>query len=560
MFPIGKYTIKDDFFYINYFSLLNDKYDNLNIFWSKLVDINSFNNIIKKVKTGLINPNIVDSLFVSYLNFPSYKYFPVKSGNCVSVTEVYSPNLEIYLKDNDNCLTFDIKKFNGLSECLNFKDKLDSQDIIKALLSNKEYENNDYNNLIIDHLNNTDFTDEQKDIICESIEFRCSDNEFRKITDTIYLDKSLESLAISIISKSNNLYKISIDNLDYNEEFKNKLTELGITIIKDINLTIHHTKEELESVIIIEEIQNVVDDYFNDKIIVHDISEIEYFFNTYDFVQCSNIELTFDNYPTYSEPVMFYNDQNNKKLFFVDELILLDVLCEEFGINNSDKIVIRKNLNKLKVIKNEENIDYLNKTLETNYTNSNDFSLSEIETLKQIIGGELTEELTSQLEANFSASLKGILNMDNIGFSPSNPEEFRQTNFKSFKNDKGEIRNIIFRSSVKGLLYLDPYSWKKLEGDNIELWIYLGNEDFKIIYSKNDLINLPYNPYTLIRVDNSAKDIELVNKLMENAPISSTKLLFITNQEMAEKLNTDIFNNENNVITKNSNIGDENYL
>jgi hypothetical protein len=47
---------------------------------------------------------------------------------------------------------------------------------------------------------------------------------------------------------------------------------------------------------------------------------------------------------------------------------------------------------------------------------------------------------------------------------------------------------------------------------------------------------------------------------MENAPVNSTKLLFITNQEMAEKLNTDIFNNENNQITKNSNIGDENYL
>lgn len=559
-FPIGNYTVRDNFFYIAFFKHINNKYDNLNIFWDKLINISDYHLIIKKVNTGLTHPKINESLFILFLNYPDNKYFPIKSGICVSAQEVYSPDLEIYLKDNDNCLTFDIKKFNGLSECLNFKDKLDSQDIIKALLSNKEYENNDYNNLIIDHLNNADFTDEQKDIICESIEFRCSDNDFRKITDTIYLDKSLESLAISIISKSNNLYKISIDNLDYNEEFKNKLTELGITVIKDINLTIQHTKEEIESVIIIEEIQEVVEEYFNDKIIAHDISEIEYFFNTYDFVQCSNIELTFDNYPTYSEPVMFYNDQNNKKLFFADELILLDVLCEEFGINNSDKIVIRKKLNKLKVIKNDENKDYLNKNIEPNYTNSNDFSLTEIETLKQIIGGELTEELTSQLEANFSASLKGILNLDSIGFSPSNPEEFRETNVKSFKNDKGEIRNIIFRSSVKGLLYLDPYSWKKLEGDNIELWIYLGNDDFKIIYSKDDLINLPYNPYTLIRVDNSAKDIELVNKLMENAPVSSTKLLFITNQEMAEKLNTDIFNNENNMITKNSNIGDENYL
>ena len=79
---------------------------------------------------------------------------------------------------------------------------------------------------LLQQLKLSDFTDEQKDIICESIEFRCSDNDFRKITDTIYLDKSLESLAISIISKSNNLYKISIDNLDYNEEFKNKFKQL----------------------------------------------------------------------------------------------------------------------------------------------------------------------------------------------------------------------------------------------------------------------------------------------------------------------------------------------
>lgn len=559
-FPISKYTIKDDFYYISFFSLLNNKYENLNIFWNKLIDIESFIYLVKKVNTGLSYPKLADSLFVLYLNFPDYKYFPIKKGVCVSSKEVYSPDLEIYLKDNDNCLTFDIKKFNGLSECLNFKNKLDGQDIIKALLSIKEYENNDYKNLIIDHLNNANFTDEQKDIICESIEFRCSDNLFRKINDTIYLDKSLESLPISIISKSNNLYRISIDSLDYNEAFKNKLTELGITVIRDINLIINHTKEEIESVIIIEEIQKVIEEYFNDKIIAHDISEIEYFFNTYDFIQCSNIEISFDNHPTYSEPVMFYNDQNNKKLFFADELILLDLLCEEFGINNADKIVIRKNLNKLKLIKNEENIDSLIKSQETNYINSNEFSLSEIETLKHIIGGELTEELTSQLEANFSASLKGILNLDIIGFSPSNPEEFRETNIKSFKNENEQIRNIIFRSSVKGLLYLDPYSWTKLEGDNIELWIYLGNENFKIIYSKDDLINLPYNPYTLIRVDNSAKDIELVNKLMENAPVNSTKLLFITNQEIAEKLNTDIFKNENNKITRSSNIGDENYL
>lgn len=559
-FPIGNYTVIENFNYVAFLKLLNNKYANLNIFWNKLIDVHDYNLIIKKVRTGLNYSPFNESLFILFLNYSDNKYFPIKSGICVSAEEVYSPNLEIYLMDNENSLTFNINKFSGLSECINFKDKLDSQDIIIALQSNRKYEYNEYKNLINDHLINADFTDEQKDIIFESIEFRCADNEFRKISDTIYLDKSLELLAISLISKSNELYKISIDNLDYNEEFKNKLTEFGITVISDLNLTINHSIEELENVIIIEEIQNVVNEYFNDKIIANDISEIEHFFNTYDFVQCSNIEITFDNYPAYYEPVMFYNDKNNMKLFFSDELILLDVLCEEFGINNADKIVVRKNLNKIKVTKNEESIDNLNKSEVTNNINSNEFSSSEIETLKQIIGGELTEELTSQLEANFSASLKGILNLDAVGFSPSNPEEFRETNIKSFKNDNGEIRNIIFRSSVKGLLYLDPYSWKKLEGDSIELWIYLGNENFKIISSKDELINLPYNSYTLIRIDNSYRDIELVNKLMDNAPVTHTKLLFITNQEMAEKLNIEIFNNENNQITKNSNIGDENYL
>ena len=494
------------------------------------------------------------------LNHPDNKFFPTKKGICVSVNDIYSPDLEIYLPDNENNLTFDINLYKGLSESLKFKDKLNYEDLIKALTINKYYEIKDYKNLIINHFINVAFTDSQIIEIRENIKFKCFDDEYRKISESIFLDKSLELLPISMISKSNDLYKISIDSLDYNEEFKNKLSELGITIIKDDNLIINHIKEVQENVIIIEEIQNIITEYFDDKIISHDISEVEHFFYSYDFVQCSNIELSFNNYSTYSEPVLFYKDQNNKKLFFSDELILIDVLCEEFGINNTDKITIRKKLNKIKLNKTDEKISYDNENHEENYTNSNNFSLSEIETLKQIIGGEITEELTSQIEANFSAALKGILNLDTLGFFPRNPEEFRDTNVKSFTNDNGDIRNIIFRSSVKGLLYLDPYSWNKLEDDNIELWIYLGKENFKIIYSKDDLLNLPYNPYTLIRVDNSVKNIELVNKLIVNAPDSSTKLLFITNQEMAEKLNTDIFNNENNQITKNSNIGDENYL
>jgi hypothetical protein len=558
--PIGKYSVKDNFYYINLFSLLENKFDNLNIFWNKLIEIESFDNLIKKVNTGLNHPKSAESLFVSYLNYPDFKYFPMKSGICVSVDEVYSPDLEIYLKESENALTFDINKFIGLKDCLNFKKQLDNKDLIIALASNQEYENKDYQRLMSDHFSKAIFSQEQIESINDAIKFKCFDDEFRKISETIYLDKSLESLPISLISKSNDLYKMSIDTFDHNVDFKTKLTELGITVIEDINLTINHNKEEIENDTKIKEIQKIVDEYFNDKIITHDISEIEYFFNTYDFVQCSNIELSFDNYPTYSEPVLFYNDQNNKQLFYSDELILLDVLCEEFGINNAHKIIIRKKLNNLKLSKFQENENAVNENNENEYNNSNEFSSTEIETLKKIIGGELTEELTSQKEANFSSSLKGLLELDRIGFSPKNPEEFRETNVKSFINNLGNERKIIFRSAVKGLLYLDPYSWKLLDTDNIEVWIYTGFNNFKTIHSKIDLLNMPYNPYTLIRVDNKNKDIELVNNLMENAPVDSTKLLFITNQEMAEKLNIDIFNNGNNPISKSSNVNVENYL
>lgn len=556
----NKYSGSDDFYFINNFSLLSNNYKNLIVFWYNLKKLEDYTLLFKKVNTGLVNPNKIDSPTVIYLNDLNHRYFPLKNGETVSVNEIYSSDLDVYLKSTSNELSFNLDDYQELKDYLNFKKQLNNDDLILALKANSEYENSSYENLILDHFNKTNFIDEEIEIIKNEVKFKCFDDEFRKISETIYLDKSLETLSLSIISKSNELYKSAIDSIEYNEVFKNKLQELDIIIIEADNLTTIYTIEETNLNTTINDIKLSIIDYFNDKIIDHDLVSIEDFFNNYNLIQCSSIELLFDNYDKFIEPVLFYKDVNKNELLFTDELILLDVLCEEFKINNSDKINIRKNLNTKRRNSKSDKLDEDDPKHSKQRDSITEFSISEIETLKQIIGGELTEELTSQLEANFSASLKGILNLDNIGFSPSNPEEFRETNVKSFKNDKGEIRNIIFRSSVKGLLYLDPYSWKKIESNNVELWIYLGNEDFKIIYSKDDLINLPYNPYTLIRVDNSAKDIELVNRLMENAPVSSTKLLFITNQEMAEKLNTDIFNNENNQITKNSNIGDENYL
>ena len=559
-FSTGKYIVKDDFYYIAYFSLINDKYDNLILFWNKILEIKNFNNLLKKVKTGQTALPLVESPFVLYLNHPRFKFFPIKSGICVSINDVYSPDLGVYLKNNTKELTFDINEFSNLKNCLNFKNTLDSEDIIVAMNSNNSYESIEYQDLIINHFSISDFSDEQIDVIKNSIKFKCNDNEFRKIDDTIYLDISLESLPISLISKSNDLYKISLDNLDYNKSFKHKLNSLGVIILEASNLMWQYVKDDYDIQPTVENIKKSIIDYLNDKIINYDLSKIEEFFEKYEFIQCKSIELKFENYLSFSESLLFYKDEEKSQLLFSDEVVLIDILCEEFSFKNSEKIHIRKIINKNKLETNLNNHytdnNQNNSTFETNAI----FSDVEIETLKKIIGGELTEELTSQLEANFSASLKGVLNLDTIGFFPSNPEEFRETNVKCFKNQKGEIRNIIFRSSVKGLLYLDPYSWKKLEDDNIEIWIYLGNENFKIVYTKDDLLNLPYNPYTLVRIDNSNKDVELVNKLMENAPVNTTKLLFITNQEMAEKLNTDIFNNENNQITKNSNIGDENYL
>lgn len=559
-FATGKYIVKDDFYYIGFFSLLNEKYDNLNIFWNKILGVQNFNNLIKKVNTGQNAPMLTESLFVLYLNHPSFKYFPIKSGNCVSVNDVYSPDLEIFLKNNDKELTFDINQYGNLKNLLNFKNKLDSEDIIIAMNSNNIFESKEYQDLIIKHFSVSDFTDNQIDLIKKTIRFKCNDNEFRNIEDTIYLDKSLESIPISLVSKSNDLYKISIDNLDYNQTFKNKLNSLGVVLLEANNLKWEYIKDNCDIFSTVENIKKSIIEYLNDKIKNYNLSVIEDFFENYEFIQCKSIELKFENYLSFSESLMFFKDEEKKQLLFSDEIMLIDVLCEEFNLNNSEKLNIRKIINKNKIDASINNQYFDIKQSNSTFESFANFSEVEIDTLKKIIGGELTEELTSQLEANFSASLKGILNLDTIGFSPINTEEFRETNVKSFKNENGEIRNIIFRSSVKGLLYLDPYSWKKLEDDKIELWIYLGNENFKIIYSKNDLLELPYNPFTLVRIDNGNKDIELVNKLMENAPVSSTKLLFITNQEMAEKLNTDIFNNENNQITKNSNIGDENYL
>jgi hypothetical protein len=256
------YAGKDDFYFINNFSLLSNKYDNLVVFWDNLKKLEDYTLLFKKVNTGFANPNKTDSPTVIYLNDLKHNYFPLKNGKTVNINEVYSSDLDVYLKGSNNELSFNLEDYQELKDCLNFKIELDNEDLILALKSNNEYENSAYQNLITDHFTKTIFSDEEKEIIKNEIKFKCFDDDYRKISETIYLDKSLEALSISILSKSNELYKRAIDSIDYNEKFKNKLQELGIIIITDENLKTKYTIEETDLNTTINEIKNSIIDYF----------------------------------------------------------------------------------------------------------------------------------------------------------------------------------------------------------------------------------------------------------------------------------------------------------
>ena len=108
---------------------------------------------------------------------------------------------------------------------------------------------------------------------------------------------------------------------------------------------------------------------------------------------------------------------------------------------------------------------------------------------------------------------------------------------KQFKHEDGGVTNFIIRSAVKGVLFLDPSSWEKLEIEDFSLLIYEGAETVTRKNTRESLIEdyTDLNKFGLVRVGNdfdfAVNDFDNLlferDDEFENEKYDKYKLLFL---------------------------------
>mgnify|MGYP001162382103 CR=1 FL=1 len=181
------------------------------------------------------------------------------------------------------------------------------------------------------------------------------------------------------------------------------------------------------------------------------------------------------------------------------------------------------------------------------------YSESEIAYLESVITGEIDFGESDQFDINRNAIFRSILFLRDEGYIilESTLESFMDNNEKQFKHENGDVSCFIIRSAVKGVLFLDPSSWEKLDREDISLLIYQGGEEIIRINSKESLIKdyTDFNKFGLVRVgDNFDFDVnDFDNLLFErddafvNEKYDKYKLLFLLNENEHTHTFIDIF-------------------
>jgi hypothetical protein len=131
-------------------------------------------------------------------------------------------------------------------------------------------------------------------------------------------------------------------------------------------------------------------------------------------------------------------------------------------------------------------------------------------------------------------------------------ESFMDNNVKQFVNEEGEITNFIIRSAVKGVLFLDPSSWEKLEIEDFSLLIYEGAETVTRKNTRESLIEdyTDLNKFGLLRVgddfDFGVNDFDNLlferDDEFENEKYDKYKLLFLLKENEHTQKFINIFN------------------
>ena len=500
-----KFNTNQEFSLINDLIKIEGKHSNLCIFWKVFSELNNLNLFFDEI-TCLRSFSFKHPNPFIWLVTKKGKFCPMLDRSVRTFSEAYSPRLDNLLLDDSCKIDRSIANIiQTIIDKIPFKSKLSNSDLIKALQNLRSYSYEIAASIVLDHFSKANFNAEEIVLIKNSCFLIANDKSIQKVSDLVYLDKSLESSSFVLDHSAFPAGKIMY-TFDYDANFRMVINqfELPIRGAEHIELRDFEKIENTE----IELVKSIIVEYAAKLLPNNDLFKLK---ESY-IKQCTRINLGIKDLPNFLTQVDSYFSKEDNTYYYTELRELTELLGEIYKWPITESRKLRKLI---------ENNNKVNKAKSEKVSKSKniEFNNEEIEQITKLFGRELDED--KLLEENLFAQVKALRFLKDSGYNTLKAEE----NFKQNYEDKylgpiidpqGKSLKVMCRSARKGILFLGTYAWKNLGEDDTILFILKGDKSTDNIIVKDQYEleqNLDSHFKVIRRINTSVKDIE---KLLES--------------------------------------------
>ena len=524
-----QFNSDDNFNLIVDIKKIEGRYSNLVLFWNKISEYKYISllcgEIICKRSSFYKHPNP----FIWIIS-KTGKFCPMLDNSVKSFTEVYAPQLNKLLLNNcDKIDTSLTNKLKPILDKIQFQPKLSNSDIINCLEKLQGFLIEDTERLILDHFSKANFSAKEIEILKSNGYLLAQDKTILKMSDLIYLDKSLESTSILLEQTSYPENKIMF-TFEYNPSFIKTVNQLQLTVrgVDHIELITFEPLEDLEM-----DLRKTLIIHFatKQKLNNADLGKLQ----QSEFKLCSKITLGLkDIIDFHSQVESFYQKEEN--VFYYTELReLTESLCELYKWPISENKKLRKLL--------ENDFNNGKKEGKQGKVDSDDKFIDEVnEFIKELEEGtEWSQHIIELKELLLLANGPGeqkkkVYNLlAKLKLAKNRNIQFEQVdqNDRQFNYLEGNGEKYIVHSARGSFAYISPIELLKMRDEGYKMALDFGNKAPVKIYDKaEDILRLNMNHLLLYQKD---KTIEELFAFCESNQSANKRLLIIDKDHASNK-------------------------
>lgn len=541
------FTSNYTFSLVGHFSHLEDKNDNLILFWKKIKHQWSSG------LTGTISCNGYSRENPFIFLLCTYRLIPTSEGSKRSV-DVYSPELSDYLPWVNQKVEIPPHVYKELSDKLSFKRKLDVDDIVSVLQHTRQLNKKLMETFFEKQLYARSFTEEETARI-KAVILLPTYNGGLQAPDQLYCPTPLfmkTALADWVREGSeiaDRLLPLNENDLKYRNFYKN----LGVTFLDSSSVKYSFEQDEAAALTKEEIIQGIT--AYDDTIKIKGGNRpLHPFIEAYNFVPCTEIAVYAEGLEKHKKPVPFHVE--NTTICYTTPRNLLYALRQE-GLDIPDSL-LKNIIRDWEETPDEQHSDSLVASEALTYT------ADQVQILDRLFEDDRPQDY--QKDDNLKAIIQCMQELERSGYEIEEAySKLRDTkDYATVRpvvcRETGQSYSIKCRSAVSGIVFLSPSAIRDLNNDSVWLFVRYSDEDHQIYKSQEEFIAaiddtvdfqlLKYRASSgsdglMNIVDQSINTDELTLMVKMNRPSKYDELYFEKSRANNEDMNTSEIREDN---------------